>query len=257
VSTRGATAPNPPKPDRDIQAQVLNELARNALLTPAEVGVEVAGGVVTLTGTISRHDKNDAAANAALSVSGVRDVANKLVVDGDAGEHDDTKIAHRWIMTTVAHHSSIDATTRSQASSTGLAVGAVISGGAGALSGLGGFLAVLLGDRMVPLDVVSGIAVLLCVIGLIAVALIRDEPGGAAVGMAVPPIAYAVLFGDALGSWWVKYQVAVGTSGPAENAFWSTMPAMGLLVVSGGLFALGASLAALRWADKPANSARH
>jgi hypothetical protein len=160
-------------------------------------------------------------------------------------------------MTTVAHRRSTHATTRSQANSTGLAVGAVIIGGAGALFGLGGFLAVMLGDQMVPLDVVSGIAVLLCVIGLIAVALIRDEPGSAAVGMAVPPIAYAVLFGDALGSWWVKYQVAVGTSGPAENAFWSAMPAIGMFSVSGGLFALGAALAALGWADTLANSARH
>jgi osmotically-inducible protein OsmY len=94
VSTRGATAPHPPKPDRDIQTEVLHELNRNALLAPAEVGVEVSGGVVTLTGTVSGHDKVDAAACAAVSVPGVHDVANKLVVDGDDGEHDATKIAH-------------------------------------------------------------------------------------------------------------------------------------------------------------------
>lgn len=94
MSPRGAAAPHPPKQDRDLQIEVLDELNRHGLLRPAEVGVEVSGGVVTLTGTVSGHDKVEAAANAAVSVPGVRDVANKLVVDGDAGNHDDTKIAH-------------------------------------------------------------------------------------------------------------------------------------------------------------------
>jgi osmotically-inducible protein OsmY len=94
MSSTGTNMPRPPKLDRDLQRDVLNELNRDGRLTPAEVGVEVSGGVVTLTGTVSRPDKVDAAANVAVSVVGVRDVANKLVVEADAGEHDDTKIAH-------------------------------------------------------------------------------------------------------------------------------------------------------------------
>jgi osmotically-inducible protein OsmY len=93
MSTKGPTAPHPPKPDRDIQNDVLHELNRARRLTPAEVGVEVSGGVVTLTGTVTCLEKVDAAANVALSVSGVRDVANKLFVDGADGGPDDTKIA--------------------------------------------------------------------------------------------------------------------------------------------------------------------
>lgn len=94
MSTRSATVPHPPKPDRDIQGGVLHELNRDGRLTPAEVGVEVSAGIVTLTGTVSRRDKIAAAANIAVSVPGVRDVANKLTVEGETGDHDDTQIAH-------------------------------------------------------------------------------------------------------------------------------------------------------------------
>lgn len=108
---------------------------------------------------------------------------------------------------------------------------AAIAGGAGALVGVAGFASVVLGDEL-PLDVVSGIAVGLAVFGLIAVALTRDAPASAAVGMTVPPIGYAALFANSLGSWWTRYQDA-----PA-------MTATALFVVSGGLFVLGAALAA-------------
>jgi hyperosmotically inducible protein len=85
--------PRPPKPDREIQSEVLAELNRDGRLTPAEVGVEVCGGIVTLTGTLSSYEKAEAAADIAVSVTDVRDVANKLSVEGDGREHDDTKIA--------------------------------------------------------------------------------------------------------------------------------------------------------------------
>jgi osmotically-inducible protein OsmY len=47
------TVPRPPKSDHEIQSEVLVELNRDRRLTPAEVGVEVCGGIVTLTGTVS------------------------------------------------------------------------------------------------------------------------------------------------------------------------------------------------------------
>ena len=65
--------------------------------------------------------------------------------------------------------------------------------------------------------------------------------------MAMAPIAYAVLLGNGFGSWLAEYQAAAATSGAAENAFWSAMPAMGLFAVSGGLLAFASALAALRW----------
>lgn len=94
VSTKVMPTPRPPKSDRDIQIEVLAELNRDGRLTPAEVGVEVTGGVVTLTGTVSRLEKIDAASDVAVSMPGVRDVANELTVEGESREHDDAKISH-------------------------------------------------------------------------------------------------------------------------------------------------------------------
>ncbi len=87
------TIPRPPKSDREIQGEVLAELNRDDRLTPAEVGVEVCGGIVTLTGTVSSYEKVEAAADIAMCSKDVRDVANKLGVESDGREHDDTKIA--------------------------------------------------------------------------------------------------------------------------------------------------------------------
>lgn len=87
------TVPRPPRSDREIQGEVLAELNRDGRLTPAEVGVEVCAGIVTLTGTVSSHHKAEAAADIAISVKDVSDVANKLSVEGDGHGHDDTKIA--------------------------------------------------------------------------------------------------------------------------------------------------------------------
>jgi len=86
------TTQRPPRSDRDLQAHVLAALNKDARLAPAEVGVEVAGGVVTLTGIVSRHEKVAIAAEIAVSVADVRDVANDLTVDGETHERSDTKI---------------------------------------------------------------------------------------------------------------------------------------------------------------------
>lgn len=150
-------------------------------------------------------------------------------------------------MATITHHTPTRSTMRSDTGSIGLAVSAVVIGAAGALFGLGGFTAVLRGDAAIPLDVVSVLAAGFALFGLGAALFVRDDPGAAAVGMAMAPIAYAVLIGSGFGPWWANYQDAVATSGAAENAFWSAMPAMGLFAVSGGLLALASALAAVRW----------
>jgi osmotically-inducible protein OsmY len=90
----GTPVPRPPKSDRDIQSDVLAQLNGDGRLRPAEVGVEVSDGVVTLTGTVSAHSKVDAASEDAVHVPGVHDVANELRVDDDRHESDDTRIAH-------------------------------------------------------------------------------------------------------------------------------------------------------------------
>ena len=80
------------KTDRQIQLDVLAEFAGDFRFRPTEIGVEVDVGVVTLTGTISSYLKLGQAAELAAGVYGVKDVANKLTVEG-IGAHDDTKIA--------------------------------------------------------------------------------------------------------------------------------------------------------------------
>lgn len=131
--------------------------------------------------------------------------------------------------------------------SAGLAAGAVVTGSAAALFGIGAFLAVVAGDGAIAFDVVAVIAVGLALTGAVAAALVAEAPGAAAVGMATVTIGDVILLRDEFARWWATYQAAIATSDSAENAFWAAMPAMGLFVVSGVLFALGAVLAALRW----------
>ena len=82
------------KPDAQIQADVIQELAWDTRIGATDVGVEVDGGVVTLTGTVSSWAKRVAAQEAAHRVVGVLDVANDLQVrlSGAAGRTD-TEIA--------------------------------------------------------------------------------------------------------------------------------------------------------------------
>jgi osmotically-inducible protein OsmY len=80
------------KTDRELQQDVQAELNRDWRFKPAEVGVEVDGGVVALTGTVSSYLKIGQAAELATQVAGVKDVANKLTVAGPY-TLDDTKIA--------------------------------------------------------------------------------------------------------------------------------------------------------------------
>jgi osmotically-inducible protein OsmY len=83
-----------PKTDKQIQLDVLAEIARDNRFKPAELGVEVDAGVVTLIGTVSSYPKLELAAEIAGDVPGVKDVANKLTVEiAPYAVRDDTRIA--------------------------------------------------------------------------------------------------------------------------------------------------------------------
>jgi hypothetical protein len=133
---------------------------------------------------------------------------------------------------------------------TGLAAGSLLVAVIGALFGLGAFLAVVIGDAMIPLETAAVVSVALLVVGLMGAVIVRDMPEVAALAMASVPFAFVFALGEKLSPWWNAYQVAVKTSGAAENVFWTSMPAMALFVVSGALFAVGAILAAFSWSSK-------
>jgi osmotically-inducible protein OsmY len=80
--------------DSGIQQAVLRELRWDTRVDETDVGVEVDGGVVTLTGTVDGYIKRLAAQQAAHRVVGVLDVANDIQVKipGDQGRTD-TEIA--------------------------------------------------------------------------------------------------------------------------------------------------------------------
>ena len=68
------------KTDAEIQQDVLRELAWDPRVEETDVGIEVDGGVVTLTGTVATWAKRLAAQEAAHRVAGVLDIANDIVV---------------------------------------------------------------------------------------------------------------------------------------------------------------------------------
>lgn len=85
---------NHKKTDAQIQQDVLNELKWDTRVEPTEIGVEVHGSIVTLTGTVSSWAKKVAAEEAAHRVSGVLDVANDVMVKvPSTTERNDSDIA--------------------------------------------------------------------------------------------------------------------------------------------------------------------
>jgi osmotically-inducible protein OsmY len=80
--------------DSEIQQDVLRELKWDTRVEETDVGVQVDGGVVTLTGTVSSWGKRYAAEEAAHRVRAVLDVANDISVrpPGTPGRTD-TEIA--------------------------------------------------------------------------------------------------------------------------------------------------------------------
>jgi osmotically-inducible protein OsmY len=82
------------KSDSEVQQDVLRELSWDPRVEETEVGVEVHGGVVTLTGSVSSWAKRVAAQDAAHRVLGVLDVANDIQVKVPGGDvRTDTEIA--------------------------------------------------------------------------------------------------------------------------------------------------------------------
>jgi osmotically-inducible protein OsmY len=73
------------KTDAQIHRDVFEELKWDPRVDQTEVGVQVIGGVVTLTGTVPSWAKRVAAQEAAHRVVGVRDVANDIQVKVPGG----------------------------------------------------------------------------------------------------------------------------------------------------------------------------
>jgi osmotically-inducible protein OsmY len=82
------------KSEAQIHHDVLEELKWDSRVDETEVGVQVAGNVVTLTGTVTSWAKRSAAQEAARRVIGVLDVANDIKVKLPGGlARTDTEIA--------------------------------------------------------------------------------------------------------------------------------------------------------------------
>jgi osmotically-inducible protein OsmY len=80
--------------DLDVRQDVARELAWDTRVAPTNVGVEVKGRVVTLSGTVSSWAKARLAEKAAHRVEGVLDVANQLKVAlPAAAKRTDTELA--------------------------------------------------------------------------------------------------------------------------------------------------------------------
>jgi osmotically-inducible protein OsmY len=81
------------KTDVQLLQEVLDEIAWDARLADAQVGVSVHEGVVTLAGTVSSWANKLAAAEAAHRVAGVLDVANEVGVALPGITHTDAALA--------------------------------------------------------------------------------------------------------------------------------------------------------------------
>jgi osmotically-inducible protein OsmY len=83
------------KTDAQIQADVLEEIRWDPRVSAADIGVQVRGGVVILTGRVNSYEKKLAALEAAHRVAGVADVANDLEVVAPGGmRRSDEDVAH-------------------------------------------------------------------------------------------------------------------------------------------------------------------
>lgn len=68
------------KTDARLRQDVIDEIEHDWRFKPAEIGVEVDQGIVTLTGTVSSYTKLAAAAEIAAEIAGTKGVANELTV---------------------------------------------------------------------------------------------------------------------------------------------------------------------------------
>jgi osmotically-inducible protein OsmY len=82
------------KPDKQLQQDVMDELRYEPSLDEKEIGINVAAGLVTLTGRVKTYIEKLAAIRAVERVDGVRGIANEMtVVPPKAFEHTDVEIA--------------------------------------------------------------------------------------------------------------------------------------------------------------------
>jgi len=88
------------KLDKELQQQVMDELAWEPSIDAAEIGASVDSGVVMLSGTVRSFPEKWAAERAAERVKGVRAVADEIVVKlPGAYQRDDTDIARAALNT--------------------------------------------------------------------------------------------------------------------------------------------------------------
>lgn len=86
------------KPDKQLQQDVIDELRYEPSLDEKEIGVNVANGLVALTGRVKTYAEKLAAIRAVERVAGVRGIANELaVVPSKAFEHSDVEVAEAAI----------------------------------------------------------------------------------------------------------------------------------------------------------------
>jgi osmotically-inducible protein OsmY len=82
------------KSDRELQQDLMDELRYEPSLDEREIGVNVAGGLVALTGRVRTYAEKFAAIRAVERVGGVSAIANELAVVPTGGfEHTDVDIA--------------------------------------------------------------------------------------------------------------------------------------------------------------------
>ncbi len=80
--------------DADIQRSVLRELEWDPRVDVTDVGVQVHGGIVVLTGRVRNYARKIAAQEAAHRVAGVHDVVNSVEVESpNPDQLDDAEIA--------------------------------------------------------------------------------------------------------------------------------------------------------------------
>jgi osmotically-inducible protein OsmY len=86
------------KPDTQLQQDVMDELRYEPSLDEKEIGVNVANGLVALTGRVKTYAEKLAAIRAVERVAGVRGIANEVAVaPPKAFEHTDVDIAEAAI----------------------------------------------------------------------------------------------------------------------------------------------------------------
>ncbi len=81
------------KSNAELQKDVQDQISWTPTLNPAEIGVTVKDGLVTLTGVVDVYSKKLAAENAAKKVKGVKAVAEEITVKYSDSKISDTEIA--------------------------------------------------------------------------------------------------------------------------------------------------------------------